>query len=269
MADLLNSFTGVKWLHLDWDHIVRALQPQSGQHKTVLPALYKLYILQSGLHRAPLREAIVTFMTSRRLSGYHIAVEYERLCRTNEQRRTGPLSQQVTIQMFSGDIVFDIFCHCLDPTPQIWPTLACVCQRWRQLVFASPLGLNLRLHCTYGTPVLKSLDYWPSFPIVVKYGGIPNLDPPAPEDDDNIMAALKQFGRVNSIRLTVTSSLLERLSAISEPFSELGELVLLSQDNMQLSLPNTFRWGPHLRTLHSTRVPSPHCRNYFHPPTTS
>jgi hypothetical protein len=135
--------------------------------------------------------------------------------------------------------------------------LASVCQRWRQIIFTSPLGLNLRLYCTYGTPVLKTLDCWPAFPIILQYGGAPYLDPPASEDDGNIIAALKQSGRVSSISLTVTSSLLERLPAISEPFLELEELALLSPDNMPLTLPSTFRWGPRLRTLYSTRVAFP------------
>ncbi len=161
------------------------------------------------------------------------------------------------IKMLSDDILLNIFRHSLDSTARFWPTLACVCQRWRQIIFTSPLGLNLRLYCTYGTPVFKTLDCWPAFPIIVQYGGFPNLDPPAPEDDDNIIAALKQSGRVSSIGLTVTSLLLEKLSAISEPFSELEEIDLLSQDNMQLTLPSTFRWGPHLRTLHSTRISFP------------
>ena len=132
-----------------------------------------------------------------------------------------------------------------------------MCQRWRQIIFSSPLGLNLRLYCTYGTPVSKSLDCWPALPIVVQYGGVPNLDPPAPQDDDNIIAALKQSGRVRSISLTVTRSLLEKLSAISEPFSELEEMTLLSHDSIQLTLPSTFRWDPRLRTLHSTRITFP------------
>ena len=132
-----------------------------------------------------------------------------------------------------------------------------VCRRWRQIAFASPLGLKLRLHCTHGTPVLKSLDCWPALPIIVKYGGVPNLNPPAPGDDDNIIAALKQSGRVSSISLTVTSSLLEKLSAISETFSELEELVLLSQENMQQTFPSTFLWGPRLRTVHSTGIAFP------------
>ncbi|KAH9059959.1 hypothetical protein EDB87DRAFT_680655 [Lactarius vividus] len=252
--NLLDSFTGVKWFHLDWDHssnIMRDLQLPDWRYGTMLPSLHKLYIPQPEKCHAALGEAIVSFMISRRLSGHHIAVEYERLGHINELRGTGP------IEVLSDDILLDIFRHCLDLSPQIWPTLACVCQRWRHIVLASPLGLNLRLYCTYGTPVLKTLYYWPALPIIVKYGGVPNLDPPAPEDDDNIIAALKQSSHVCSISLTVTSSLLKSLSTISEPFLELEELVLLSQYNMQLTFPSTFRWGLRLRNLHSTRIAFP------------
>ena len=164
---------------------------------------------------------------------------------------------QVTIETLSEDILLNVFRHLLAATPNIWPILASVCRRWRQIIFASPIGLNLRLNCTHGTPVLKFLDCWPVLPINLKYGGAPNLDPPAPEDDGNIIAALKQSGRVSSISLTVTSSLLEKLSAISEPLSELEELILLSQDDMQRSLPSTFLWGSRLRTLHLTGVAIP------------
>ena len=161
------------------------------------------------------------------------------------------------IEMLSDDILLNIFHHYLDATPQFWATLGCVCQRWRQTVLTSPLGLNLRLFCTHGKPVLKTLDYWPPLPIVMQYGGFPNLEYPRPEDDENIIAALKQSGRVISISLTVTRSLLEKLSSISEPLSELEELALLSQDNMQLTLPSTFQWGSRLRTFHSARIAFP------------
>jgi hypothetical protein len=161
------------------------------------------------------------------------------------------------IQALSDDTLLNIFRRYMDAAPQFWHMLASVCERWRQIVFTSPLGLNLRLYCTYGTPVSRTLDYWPALPMIVQYGGLPNLDPPAPEDDDNIIAALKQSGRVCSIGLTVTSSLLAKLSAISEPFSELEELALMSRDSLELIFPNTFRLGPHLRTLHSTRIAFP------------
>ena len=71
------------------------------------------------------------------------------------------------------------------------------------------------------------------------------------------MAALKQSGRVCSIDLTITSSLLPRFLTIEEPFTELEELVLLSRDNVQLTIPGTFRWGPRLHRLHSTRIAFP------------
>ena len=169
----------------------------------------------------------------------------------------GPFSLQVTIGMLSDDILLTIFRQYLDACPRFWPTLASMCKRWRQIVLTSPLGLNLRLYCTHRKPVLEALDCWSALPIIVQYGGSPNLDPPAPEDDHNIIAALKQFFRVTSISLTVTSSLLEKLSAISEPFPELEELALLCRDNIQLTLPSTFGWGPRLHTLHSTRIAFP------------
>ncbi|KAH9000496.1 hypothetical protein EDB92DRAFT_1831646 [Lactarius akahatsu] len=201
-------------------------------------------------------------MTSRQLSGHPIGTEYERLLRhINELRGTQggtePFSQRVTIEILSKDSLLKIFRHCLDATPRYWPTLASVCRKWRQILFALPLGPNLRLHFTHGTPVLKTLDFLPAFPIVVQYGGSPTLDPPAPEDEDNIVAALKQSDRVSTIGLTITTSLLEKLSAIKEPFLRLEELVLRSPDNTQPILPSTFRWGTRLRRLHSTRIALP------------
>ncbi|KAH9059961.1 hypothetical protein EDB87DRAFT_680662 [Lactarius vividus] len=254
---ILDSFMGIKSLHIAGDLLTDAnhfrfltvgLRP-----RTVLLALHKLYIAQPGPRHAPLREAVVSLMTSRRLSGHPIEVEYESLHHVGKQ--LGPLlpSQKV---MLCDDILLNIFRHYLDPTPQIWPTLTWVCQRWRQIVLKSPLGLNIRLYCTQRMHVSEALDCWPTLPIVIHYE-VPNLDAPAPEDNDNIIAALKQSGRVSSINLTVTSSLLDKLPAISDPLSDLEELTLLSQDKVSLILPNTFRWGPRLRTLHSTRIAFP------------
>ena len=139
-----------------------------------------------------------------------------------------------------------------------------VCRVWRRIVFASQRDLHLRLFCTYGTPVTEIIDRWPSLPIVLEYGGSLALGPPVPEDENNIVAALKQSDRVTSIRLTVTSSFLERLSAIDRPFSELEDLVLLPQNGMRLSLPKAFRWGPRLRRLHMTRILFPSLLRLLH-----
>ena len=71
------------------------------------------------------------------------------------------------------------------------------------------------------------------------------------------MAALKQSERVISIGLTVTTSLLERLSSIERPFSELEDLVLRSRDGVPLTLPSAFQWGLRLRTLRLTKTAIP------------
>ena len=131
------------------------------------------------------------------------------------------------------------------------------CRKWRHIVFASQGVLRLRLFCTHGTPVQKILECWPALPIVVQYGGLPALDLPTPEDEDNIMVALKQSSRVISIILTITPSLLDKLSPIEVAFSGLEELVLLSQDGVPLTMPSVFRWGQRLRCLHSTGVAFP------------
>jgi hypothetical protein len=161
------------------------------------------------------------------------------------------------IETLSDDILLNIFRHSLEASAPFWFTLAHVCRNWRQIILTSPQALHLRLYCTHGTPVLKTLDCLPPFPLVLNYGGFPTLRPPAPEDEDNIMVALEKSDRVCSISLTISSSLLKRLSTISEPFSELEKLTLLSQENVQLILPGAFWWGHRLRTLHSTRIAFP------------
>ena len=131
------------------------------------------------------------------------------------------------------------------------------CRKWRRIAFASKGALHLRLFCSHGTPVQKSLDSWPALPIVVQYGGSPALVPPTPEDEGDIMVALKQSDRIISISLTISTSLLERLSTIERAFSELQELVLMSRDGVPLIMPSTFGWGQRLRRLHSTGIAFP------------
>ena len=164
-------------------------------------------------------------------------------------------SRQVTIESVSDEVLLNIFRYFLDVSPRDWPRLVHTCRKWRRIAFAFRRALRLRLFCTHGTPVRKTLHDWPAaLPIVVEYGGFPTLKPPALMDEDDIIAALKQSGRVISISLTVTSSLMEKLYAIEEPLSELQDLVLRSVDGFPLTLPITFRWGQCLRPLHPNGV---------------
>ena len=91
---LFYQFGGTKWLHVAGDHstnMVRALQPPDGGGEIVLPSLHKLYILHPGPSHAPSREAVVSFMASRWLSGHPITVEYGRLCRISEPHGAGTM----------------------------------------------------------------------------------------------------------------------------------------------------------------------------------
>ncbi len=180
----------------------------------------------------------------------------------------GPLSRQVTIGNIPDEVLLNIFCYYLDASPQCWPKLVHVCRKWRHIVYSSPRSLHLRLYCTHGTPVLKSLDYWPPLPIVVQYGRFLMPNPPAPEDEDNIMAALRHTDRVVSINLTVTSSLLEKMGTIAEPFSELEDLVLLSQTLWGWRFPGPVpSSGPRVYVVSTqSGLPFPHSQSFFRLP---
>jgi len=96
------------------------------------------------------------------------------------------------------------------------------------------------------------LGCWPSLPLAVQYGGLPGLQPPAPEDEDNIVAALQHPERIWKIELTVTNTLLEKIELLmQQPFPILSHLEI-SQEETGLALPNSFLGGstPRLRVIH-------------------
>ncbi|KAH9168943.1 hypothetical protein EDB89DRAFT_1555705 [Lactarius sanguifluus] len=141
-----------------------------------------------------------------------------------------------------------------------WRTLVRVCRRWRQIIFASPLRLDLQLLCTHGTPVRKDLGYWPStFPIAIDYGynAAKTL---TPDDEDNIIAALEQRDRIRHLRFSVTSALLEKMVTLMRgPFPELRHLAISSQGLNVPALPDDFLGGsaPCLREIWFHGIPFP------------
>ena len=130
-----------------------------------------------------------------------------------------------------------------------WLTLVHVCQRWRHIVLVSPRRLDLTLYCTYGTPVRTHLGSFPPFPIIVDYftssQAFSTLRSPAPNHEDDIIAALENPDRVRSIKLTVTSHLLEMMTLVMQgSFPALTTLWLSSKDRNALVLPDAFSIGP-------------------------
>ena len=175
----------------------------------------------------------------------------------------------MTMDMLPVDILLKIFDFCqLNGTRygifyrpgSEWHSLVHVCRRWRHTVFTSPHRLDLTLFCTYGTPVRKNLDCWPPFPIIMDYSTLSNHRSPAPNYEDDIIAALEHPDRVRGIKLTVTSSLLAKVApAMQEPFPEMTTLWLSSKDRNIPIIPDVFlsSTAPHLQQIYLAGVSFP------------
>jgi F-box-like len=147
----------------------------------------------------------------------------------------------VTIGSLPDNVLLDIFDFYRTPSPYTdrrWHALAHVCRRWRYIVFASPLRLNLRLKCNANTPVKKTLDVWPrGFPIIIE-----EMRPRLPLSGANIIAALEHHDRVSEITLLyTTSTLLKRLyKVMKKPYSVLTCLHLDFDKKSAPVVPDTF-----------------------------
>jgi hypothetical protein len=137
---------------------------------------------------------------------------------------------------------------------EAWHTLVHVCRKWRNVVFGSPLRLNLRLCCKARTPVREMLDLWPPLPIIIKVYNREMLVV------DDILAALEHNDRVLELELDISSSLLEKILAeMKQPFPALTRLLLEPRGEAALVVPASFLGGsaPRLQTLFLDYVPFP------------
>ncbi|KAH9974859.1 hypothetical protein BJV74DRAFT_183290 [Russula compacta] len=131
-----------------------------------------------------------------------------------------------------------------------WKRLANVCRRWRQIIFASPHSLDLRLVCTDRTPTRTSLDdIWPPFPIAIfSKSWVLNY-----EGQDNIIVALEHNDRIIQIDIRYqTRFVFEKLSTVTQkPFPVLTDLRLSSSGEIAPVLHEGFLGGsaPRLRTI--------------------
>jgi hypothetical protein len=128
----------------------------------------------------------------------------------------------VTIDTLPDVALLEIFDFYVKAQIKAWHRLVHVCRKWRDLIFASPRRLNLRLYCNLWTPVRKSLDIWPKLPIFIKDDGDERWGL------DNIIAAFEHDSRVRGIDLyLVPSPRIEKaLAAMQKPFPELTYLKL-------------------------------------------
>ena len=134
-----------------------------------------------------------------------------------------------------------------------WHLLVHICQRWRQLVFASPLRLDLRIFCSSRNFVGKDLGIWPAFPICVDFDcHSDRRDGNNAPSEDNIVTVLGHVDRVCYVRLGVTRSDLGKISgAMQKPFLVLATLRIMSKDGDAPVLPAEFLGGsaPRLQNI--------------------
>jgi hypothetical protein len=170
------------------------------------------------------------------------------------------------VDLIPDELLLDIFDHIRRSRTDFkfrynpiwkWQVLVHVCRRWRQIVFASPLRLDLQLLCTYSTPATKYLACWPAFPVVVSYGCELEL---TPNVEDDVIAALEYHNRISQINLAVSSSLWSKMTTVMrKPFPALTSLSIVTGDGNVPSIPSGFLGGsaPCLREIQFYGVPIP------------
>ena len=157
------------------------------------------------------------------------------------------------IDVLPDDALLEIFDFYIEAEVGAWQSLVHVCRRWRNLVFESPLRLNLQLCCTPETLARNTLDVWPAFPLILK--GNMTLS-----DTDNVTAVLEQNNRVREVNLTLTGRQLEKvLAPMQVSFPKLTSLRLISDGEMLPVIPDSFLDGsaPHLRYFALDGIPFP------------
>ncbi|KAI0271309.1 hypothetical protein BC834DRAFT_1030805 [Gloeopeniophorella convolvens] len=135
-----------------------------------------------------------------------------------------------------------------------WRMLTHVCRRWRNVAFASPRRLDMKIFLTNGSRVEEILTTSPSLPILIDYAHLRTFT----TDEDDMMYALQHRDRINSVSIHGSDSSLDRLfSSMDAPFPALEILNICPQG--KLSIPNTFLAGSasHLLLLSMRNVSLP------------
>ena len=135
-----------------------------------------------------------------------------------------------------------------------WYKLTQVCRRWRNVILESASFLDLRLVCTYGTPIADMLAHSPPLPLVIDY---PEVDwDITAEDEAGIILALEKRDRVRRIRFAMPVWNMQKfIMAIDsdQEYSKLESLIMEpstedSDNNTVLKLPELFQ-APNIRHL--------------------
>jgi hypothetical protein len=192
---------------------------------------------------------------------------YEVLLATiTELSCTDKSERRVTVDILPDDILLETFNFHVnrlgvsgEKHEDSWHTLVHVCQRWRYIVFALPLHLNLRLLCTNTRPVKAMLHIWPALPIVLTVM-TPTRMTSGSRDITNIIAALEEHNRLCVVNIQGIPNTL--FASMEKPFPALTSLSLSSDKSDDETVPvlaDSFLGGyaPRLQSLVLRGIPFP------------
>jgi hypothetical protein len=176
----------------------------------------------------------------------------------------GPFYRKLTIGTLPDDVLLEIFGFYVYEAPggYKWHTLVHVSRRWRNVVFASPRRLRLRLLCKPNRSVKEMLDIWPELPIMISdWRSKSYRRPKTVENVENVISALELKDRVLNINFgCIPSSDFKRFAAVmQDPFLALTQLDIWVDDEMAPALSDSFLGGsaPQLQDLRLDRIPFP------------
>ncbi|KAI0291210.1 hypothetical protein B0F90DRAFT_1778943 [Multifurca ochricompacta] len=205
---------------------------------------------ESQLVRSESAKTAPNLLSPPKMNTYIDHVLYPRRARRNSARRN-----KKSIKTLPDDILLDIFDYYRLAVgidwPQRWYTLAHVCRRWKQLIFASSLRLALQLRSTFGTQVEDMITYSPPFPLVLDYDSRYDESWSISDVDGVLFALLQHPQRVREIVLSAPASRLARLTMAMTGAAPIVEFLKLESQTTELILPRQFLDGqaPQLRRL--------------------
>ncbi|KAI0261998.1 hypothetical protein BC834DRAFT_1043734 [Gloeopeniophorella convolvens] len=165
--------------------------------------------------------------------------------------------QSMTIESLPDVVLLEIFDHVRvlvqklraqrelrsEPHQLQWYTLvpAHVCQRWRQIIIASPGRLRLSVLCSWGLPIADILHHSPpEIPLSIYYPSGRYSFTGAPQEMTGILLALQRIDRVRHISIDAARLEMDRLlSTVVRLSPRLVTLSITSHEG-QISLPPSF-----------------------------
>ncbi|KAI0302794.1 hypothetical protein B0F90DRAFT_168421 [Multifurca ochricompacta] len=126
--------------------------------------------------------------------------------------------------------------------PRRWYRLVHVCRRWRLIVLASSLRLNLQLRCTFGTQVEDMITHSPPFPLVLKYEPH-HHNTWTTQDEEGTLFALQHLERAHEIILIAPEHILTRLTSSMTEAAPLLKYLELRSQTKEVVLPGNFLGG--------------------------